>query len=286
MLFCSSKRAPMENSTVVPQNKRFYFEWLFPFLFRPRAHAQQVAQKRATWLTPLLVVSLLMGVRLWFASPVVVVDSPVPAESVPAPVPGAKGMADTYTISAPAGGGGGGTVVTPDSGGGVEPQVGSATGQIVPILGALAGLWVGWFLLSVLLYVGMVVNGSSNSFTETLNLVGWSSLPLGIRQIPLLIASLAIPSVAANAPGLASLTTSMSDPTGIFLTSLLKLVDVYLVWQVILILLGLGKISPLPARRILGVTFGAVLIFLALAAAPGFLSVIFAQLTQPVQGAF
>lgn len=276
----------MENIPVAPPNKRFYFEWLFPFLLRPRAHAQQIAQKRATWLTPLLVVSLLMAGRLWFAAPAVVDAVQMPVETVPAPAPGVKGMVDDYTISAPQGGGGGGGGTQPQGGGGGEPPVSSSTGQIVPILSSLAGLWTGWFLFSVLLYVGMVVSGSSNTFTETLNLVGWSSLPLGIRQIALLIASLAIPSVAANAPGLASLTTAMSGPTGIFLTALLKLVDFYLLWQVILILLGLGQISALPARRALGVTLGAVALFLVLAAVPGFLSVIFAQLTQPVQGTF
>lgn len=277
----------MENIPVTPPNKRFYFEWLFPFLLRPRAHAQQIAQKRATWLTPLLVVSLLMAGRLWFAAPAVVDAVQMPVESVPAPA--IRGMVDDYTISAQKGGGGGGGGKQPQedgAGGGGEPPVSASTGQIVPILGSLAGLWTGWFLFSVLLYVGMVVSGSSNTFTETLNLVGWSSLPLGIRQIALLISSLVIPSVAANAPGLASLTTAMSGPTGIFLTALLKLVDVYLLWQVILILLGLGQISALPARRALGVTLGAVALFLVLAAVPGFLSVIFAQLTQPVQGTF
>jgi hypothetical protein len=273
----------MENIPVPPLNKRFYFEMLFPFLLRPRAIAQKIAQKRATWLTPLLVVSLLIVARLWFSTPPVV--DTLPVDSMPAPMQGGSGMADTYTIGGGGGGGGGGVVPLPGEGQGEPPTV-SATDQIVPILGALAGLWVGWFLLSVLLYVGMVVSGSSNTFTETLNLVAWSSLPLGIRQIALLIASLAIPSVAANAPGLASLVSSTSGPSGIFLTALLKLVDVYLVWQLVLILLGLGQISALPARRALGVTLAAVLIFLVLAAVPGFLSVILGQLTQPVQGTF
>jgi hypothetical protein len=192
-------------------------------------------------------------------------------------------MSDTYLIG---GGGGGGVLPAAGDGQGGGGEVGTSSSQVMPVLTSVAGLWLGWFLLSVLLYVGMVVSGSSNTFTETLNLVGWSSLPLGLRQIPLLLVSFAIPSLAANAPGLSALSAGMSDPTGIYLTSLLKLVDVYLVWQVILILLGLGKISTLPFRRVLGVTFVAVVIFLGLAAAPGFLSVVFGQLTQPVQGTY
>ncbi len=282
----------MENTNAVPVSKRFYFEWLFPFLFRPRAHARQVAQKRATWLTPLLVVSLLMVARLWF-TPAISVS--VPVDVTPLPMqPGAKGMiTNTYAISAHlggGGGGGGGGVIIPPPGsmdpGSAELPAASATDQIVPIAASLVGLWAGWFLLSVLLYVGMVISGSSNSFTETLNLVGWSSLPLGIRQVPLLITALSLPSAAANSAGLASLLAITSGPTGFFLSALLKLVDVYLVWQIILILLGLGQISPLPVKRVLGITLGAVALFLVIAAMPGFLSSIFAQLTQPVPGMY
>ena len=166
----------------------------------------------------------------------------------------------------------------------IAPTTPSIGSLILPALGAVASLWAGWFLFSVLLYVGMVVSGSHNTFTETLNLVGWSSLPLGIRQIPLMIAGLAFTSVAANPPGLASLAASLTGPTGMFVTPLLKMVDFYLLWQVLLILLGLKQISPLPTRRVLTVTFGALILFLALAATPGFLGSIFAQLTQPVPG--
>ncbi len=275
----------MENNTVPTTHKRFYFEWLLPFLFRPRRLAGQIAQKRATWLTPLLVVSLLIAARVWF-TPVQMVS--IPLENTPPINQAPMGMSETYLVSAQAGGGAGngGGVTVPD--GGTPPtETTTPTGSpIVSMISAIASLWVGWFLLSVLLYVGMVISGSNNSFTETLNLVGWSSLPLGLRQIPLMIAALTIPSLASNPSGLASITTTMSGPTGMFLTALLKLVDIYLIWQLILILLALGKISPLPFKRALGVTLGAMGIFLVLAAMPGFFSVIFTQLTQPVPGNF
>ena len=70
----------MDNMTAAPANKRFYFEWLLPFLLRPRKLAPQVAQKRATWLTPLLVISLLLAARIWFATPATVSQ---PVDSTP-----------------------------------------------------------------------------------------------------------------------------------------------------------------------------------------------------------
>jgi hypothetical protein len=136
--------------------------------------------------------------------------------------------------------------------------------------------------LSVLLYVGMVISGSNNSLTDTLNLTAWASLPLALRQIVMLVAALAAPSVAGGNPaGISALASSLSGPAGMFATSLLQPVDIYLVWQVILIVIGLRQVSPLPARRIIGVTLGAVALFLVLAALPGFFSAIFTQLTAP-----
>ncbi len=278
----------MENNNT--PKKRFYFGLLFPFLFRPRATAPKIAQKRATWLTPLLIISLLMVVRVLVATPVSA--TAIPIEETPPAIQGPKGMeGETQLVSARVGGGGGGgggggDGETPIPGGEIPMDQASSSplDLAIPAIGAVASLWVGWFLLSVLLYVGMVISGSNNTFTETLNLTGWSGLPLGIRQIPLIVAGLAFPTVAANPAGLASLATNLSGPTGMFLTALLKMVDVYLIWQMILIMLSLKQISPLPTGRILTITLGALVIFLVLASMPGFLGSIFAQLTQPVPG--
>jgi hypothetical protein len=276
----------MENNhTSATNHKRLHFDLLFPFLLHPRATAPKVSQKRATWLTPLLLVSLLMILRVAVATPA---SASTPIEVTPSMEQGPKGMEDgTQFVSAKLGGGGGGGgggegTPVPEGGMPAETTDFSIGSLILPALGAVASLWAGWLLLSVLLYVGMVISGSNNTFTETLNLVGWSSLPLGLRQIPLMIAALAFPTVATNPGGLAALASSLSGPAGMFLTPLLKLVDLYLIWQVILLLLGLKQISPLSTRRVVTITLGAVLLFLALAAMPGFFSAIFAQLTQPV----
>jgi hypothetical protein len=276
----------MENNNT--PKKRFYFGLLLPFLFRPRATAPKIAQKRATWLTPLLIVSLLVIIRVLVATPVT--SAIAPTEMTPPANQGPKGLeSETQLVSAQTGGGGGGGEggeETPVPGGEmpVVPVTPSPLELTLPAAGAVVSLWVGWFLLSVLLYVGMVVSGSNNTFTETLNLTGWSGLPLGLRQIPLIIAGLALPAIAANPAGLASLATSLTGPTGTFLTVLLKMVDFYLIWQMVLIMLSLKQVSPLSTGRVVTITLGAMLIFLVLASMPGFLGSIFAQLTQPVPG--
>lgn len=276
---------------VVTPHKRFHFEFLLPLLFRPGATFQKTILKRATWLTPLLVISLLTIARVMLATPAATTSAPVDVTPPPgiqiAPGKGQELQGNYALIAArPQKGGGGGEGEGIPPGGVSEPAGGSITANIVPALMATVSIWAGWFLLSILLYVGMVVSGSNNSFTETLNLVAWASLPLGLHQIVVLVAVLARPTLGDNPAGLAALASSLSGPLGMFLSALLKLVDVYLIWQVILIVIGLRQVSPLTLGRIWGITLGALALFLILAAMPGFLTAIFAQLTAPVPSGY
>jgi hypothetical protein len=281
-------REYMESTTATPNNKRFHFEFLLPLFVHPRTTFEKIVQKRGTWLTPLLIISLLTIARVMLvvptaAAPAMPLDMPPDGRPV---VPG-KGQAPqgNYTpISTNpqkgGGGGGEGEIPPPDASGG------SIAGNVVPAIGATISIWAGWFILSVLLYVGMVISGSNNSFTETLNLTAWASLPLAIRQVVMLVAALAAPSVTANPTGLSALSTSVAGPLGMFLTVFLKPIDVYLVWQTILIVVGLRQVSPLTLGRIVGITLSALVIYLVLAAMPGFLGTIFAQLTAPTPGGY
>lgn len=279
----------MGNQSAVTPVKRFHFELLLSFLVHPGKMAGQIIQKQATWLTPLLVVSLMILIRGWFS---VSATNIVPIEITPPPNQGPVGLSENQLITSKtgggSGGGGGGGEITPAPDG-TQPIETPTTGgnQILPALATTAGLWVGWFLLGILLFIGMVIGGSPNSFTETLNLVGWSCLPLGIRQIPLLITSLVLPSFSANTAGLSALVVSTNvGLTNEFLISILKMIDFYFIWQVVLILVIMKKISPLSTKRVLAVTLSTMVIFLLLAAMPGFLTVLFGQLTQPVPGTY
>lgn len=277
------------NAPVVATHKRFHFEFLLPFLFRPRSTFQKVVLKRRTWLTPLLLLSLLTFVRVLLA-PQPVSAVPVPDPSVPQPGMGPAGkggyipQGNDALISARPQSGGGGAVE--GEGMPVEASSGIEFANIFSAISSTFGVWVGWLLLSVLLYVGMVINGSNNSFTETLNLTAWASLPLALRQIVMLVAALVMPSFGTSPTGLAALVSSLSGPLGMFLSPLLKQVDVYLIWQAILIAIGLRQVSPLALRRIIGITLAALILFLLLGAVPGFLGAILAQLTAPVPSGY
>ncbi len=278
------------NAPVIAPHKRFHFEFLLPFLFRPGPTFQKVVLKRGTWLTPLLLLSLLTFVRVMLAPQPVSSLPVVDPNTVPQPGAGPSGkggyvpQGDDSLISArpQSGGGGGGQGEAMP----VEASSGAGAGNIFSAVTSTLGVWLGWLLLSVLLYVGMVINGSNNSFTETLNLTAWASLPLALRQIVMLVAALVMPSIGQNPTGLAALVSSLSGPLGMFLSPLLKQVDVYLIWQAVLIVIGLRQVSPLALRRIVGVTLAALVLFLTLGAVPGFLGAILAQLVAPVPSGY
>src|SRR5689334_5364862 len=64
----------MTEATALPMDerpRRFYFDWIFPALFRPRAtFAKIAALGRATWLTPMLVLMLSSLLAIVVAGPI------------------------------------------------------------------------------------------------------------------------------------------------------------------------------------------------------------------------
>ena len=59
---------------------------------------------------------------------------------------------------------------------------------IFPLLGAIAGLWAGWFLLGSMLHLLMTLKGSRQPQVVYLNLVAWAALPFIIRSLVQLVA--------------------------------------------------------------------------------------------------
>lgn len=141
---------------------------------------------------------------------------------------------------------------------------------VFPILGLLLGILISWFLLRSLLHLSLTLAGSRGKSILSGNLAAWSTTPLILRSLVRIVAMLVSRSVI-NARGLSGFATA-SNGAGHFLAAFTALIDLYLVWQVVLILIGSEKISSLPRIKAWGASFIAVLILLLLQALPGFLS--------------
>jgi len=129
---------------------------------------------------------------------------------------------------------------------------------IIPMVGSLTGLWVGWLLLAALLHFGSTLLGGRGSMQSALNIVAWASLPFAVRDILRIIFMLAA-GHAIISPGLSGFTSTPG-----FVSQLLTRLDVFLIWQVVLLVIGLALTDGLPrGKAVTGVLVVIVLVLLA-----------------------
>ena len=93
---------------------------------------------------------------------------------------------------------------------------------------------------------------------SALNIVAWASLPFAIRDI-LRIVFMLVAGHAINSPGLSGFVSTSG-----FVSQLLTRVDLFLIWQVILLVIGFGIADSLPRNKALvGVVVVMLLVLMA-----------------------
>ena len=129
---------------------------------------------------------------------------------------------------------------------------------VMPMIGSLTGLWVGWLLLAALLHFGSTLLGGRGSMQSALNIVAWASLPFAVRDILRIIFMLSA-GHAIVSPGLSGFASTPG-----FVSQLLTRVDIFLIWQVILLVIGLSVTDSLPrSKAVAGVLVVMLLVLLA-----------------------
>jgi len=233
--------------------RRLRFDWILPVLFRPRRATQEIARfESSTWLAPVLLLTLLAVVGVLASGPLriqEIVNRPI--ETPPDFEYWSQEMQDEFYQ----------TASQPPS---------PAVIYLLPAVGAVVRVWVGWFLLAAVLHLLLTLAGSRGTRTADFSLAGWSMLPLAVREVVRLAAVL-FGRKLISAPGLSGFAAADAVGFGAYLTALLALIDFYLIWQVILLVLGARASSGLSRSRTIFIVLSAVLILLALQALPGFI---------------
>ena len=143
---------------------------------------------------------------------------------------------------------------------------GTAFVYILPLVGALIAVWVGWALVAALLHLGSTLLGGRGSMQNALNVVAWASLPFALRDILRIVFMLAVGHVIVS-PGLSGFVVNPG-----FLSQVLARVDLFWIWHVILLVIGLAIADGLPRNKaLIGV---AVILLLILSAQAGLGSLI------------
>lgn len=133
---------------------------------------------------------------------------------------------------------------------------------IIPLVLSLVGLWLGWLILSGLLHLGSTLLGGRGSMRSALSVAGWASLPFLVRDLLRIVFVLLVGHVIVS-PGLSGFANGT-----IFLAKILEQVDIFFVWNVILLVIGFSLADGLPKNKAtVGVLAVVLILLLALAGA-------------------
>ncbi|HET6594129.1 MAG TPA: Yip1 family protein [Anaerolineales bacterium] len=222
-------------------SRRFDLPRAGTILLRPRQGFQQMAsESRATWLTPMLILTvtaiLVVIVAGYLRSRAAMTgEIPLPPDwEFWTPE-----MQNNYMQAQ-------------------QATQGPTFVYIIPMVGSLTGLWVGWLLLAALLHFGSTLLGGRGSMQSALNVVAWASLPFAVRDILRIIFMLAA-GHAIVSPGLSGFTATPG-----LISQLLTRVDIFLIWHVVLLVIGFALTDGLPrSKAVTGVLVVVLLVLLA-----------------------
>lgn len=202
--------------------RRFDLPRVFAVFFKPRAvFGEMASESRATWSTPMLVLTL-TAVLAVIVSGYLRTRAAMMGEITLPPdwqwwTPE---MQNNYMQAQ-------------------QATQGPVFMYIMPLVGSLAGLWLGWLVFAGLLHLGSTLLGGRGSMQGALNVVAWASLPFAVRDI-LRIIFMAIAGHTIASPGLSGFANGSS-----FLTQLLARTDIFLIWNIILLVIGFAVVDGL-----------------------------------------
>ena len=233
---------PMTEITINQRSvRRFDFSRVREILMRPRQAFQEISsESRATWLTPMLVLTIT-------ALLVVVVAGYLKSRAA---LLGEISLPQDWQYWTPE--------MQNNYMQAQQATQGPVFMYVIPLLGSLAGLWFGWLLLAALLHFGSTLVGGRGTMQGALNIVAWASLPFAVRDILRILFMLSAGHAIAS-PGL----SGFSANTG-FVAHLLTRADIFLIWNVILLVIGFAIADGLTrGKAVTGVLIVMLLVLLA-----------------------
>jgi hypothetical protein len=243
----------MTDATALPleRPRRFYFDWVLPTLFRPRAtFAKIVGLGRASWLTPLLILTITSLAVVYFAGQL----------KVAAAQNGQVQLPDVFQYWSPE-----------QQAQYLQAQQLTSTGPVFnyvfPAIQAVLRQWVGWLVMGGLLHLMLTMLGGRDNTGGALNTVAWASLPFAIRDIVRVGYMLSQKTLLAN-PGLVGFAPAGEGWTFAVISDILSRIDLYTIWYVILLYLGVRASVGLSAGKSVAGLLIALLITLLLGLVP------------------
>lgn len=136
---------------------------------------------------------------------------------------------------------------------------------VLPIIVDLTAIWLGWIIISSLLHLAFTLVGGRGTNVSTSNLVAWAGLPFTLRELLRIIYLLIVqhPIMRAGLSGFVSQTGSNGL---LFISALLSLTDIFLIWHIVLLIIGARQIETVSNVKSLAVILFLISLSLALQA--------------------
>ena len=137
---------------------------------------------------------------------------------------------------------------------------------VLPVIIGFTTIWLGWLIISSLLHLAFTMVGGRGTNASTLNLVAWAGVPFALRELLRIIYLLMTqhPIVSVGLSGF----VSPSESSGMqFASAFLALFDIFLVWHVILLIIGGKRTETISTAK--SITVILFIIALSLAAQAG-----------------
>jgi len=225
--------------------RRFQFDWVSGVLFKPRqAFARITEQTTGVWLTPLLIQTL-TAVALVLATGYITQTYGVGMGGEMPQIP------EYYT---------------PEQIAQIQQAMAGMQSPVFiyvfPTLIAIAKVWLGWLLVGGIIHLVSTMLGGRGNTTRAMNIVAWAGLPFAVRDIVRLLAAL----IGRNnlvSPGLAGFAPTDGSNLALLLAAFLALLDIYILWHIVLVVIGLRANNGLPlGKAILAATLTILLVLI------------------------
>ncbi len=244
-------------------NGRWRFDWLLPTLFQPRrTFARIAAVETAVWQTPILIL-ILTGLIRTLVNGSVKAAATLAAANSGAPPPGFE-------------------YYTPEQQAQLQQAMAATSGPVftylLPAVVTVMGVYLGWLILGWVIHLGLTLMGGRGSSRQILNIVAWTLLPFAIRD-GVRIGAMWLSGQPLIALGVSGFAPSDGGNLSIYLTALLSSVDIYQLWHIALLLIGVRAAENISRAKAWSVVLLTVIIFALLRALPAVIIAQFSDLT-------
>lgn len=226
-----------------------HWDWLPAILLRPRKTiAAILEQEKPVWMTPMLVISVLVILAVIISAPIqrVITQN---GTSIPENFEYWSEDEQNQFYQSQA------------------SQTSPINLYLFPVLQRLAGYWLIWFLFSSILHLVITLAGSRATRQKASNLTAWAMTPFALRLIAEILVMLTTKRLVEN-PGLSSLIPAAEGGLAVYLQGILSKIDIYYIIHLVLVFMGGVPLSGLNKSKANWSTLIAAVIMLLLEALP------------------